>query len=133
MAVKNVSPPFQFFSSLAVTGTSVVSNSSASSVLYKDNIGLQYAFTGNMTGQIDVQVSNDYNPGMPESAGTANAGSWTSVVQTSPNTLPYILGSGTANVFINLSGLGCAWLRTQYTNSSGTGTMTGTFVAKSLG
>ncbi len=133
MAVKNVSPPFQFFSSLAVAGTSVVSTSSASSILYKDNIGLQYAFTGTAQGQLDVQLSNDYNPGTPESAGGLNAGTWISLTQTSPNTLPATIGSGTSAVFINLQQISASYIRTQWTNSSGSGTITGTFAAKSLG
>lgn len=131
--VKNVSPPFQFYSSLSVTGASVLYTSSASSILYKDNIGLQYSFTGNTTGQIDVQLSNDYNPGLPESAGGANNGTWTSIVQTSPNTLPSVVGSGTSSVFINLDQICAAYVRTQWTNSSGSGTISGVFVAKSLG
>ena len=133
MAVKNVSPPFQFFSSLAITGTSVESISSASSILYKDNIGLQFAFTGNAQGQLDVQLSNDYNPGFPESAGSLNSGTWTSLTQTSPNTLPAVIGSGTSNVFINLTQINASFMRTVWTNSSGSGTISGVFVAKSLG
>jgi hypothetical protein len=133
MAVKNVSPPFQFYSGLAVTGASVLYTSSASSILYKDNIGLQYSFTGNTTGQIDVQLSNDYNPGLPESAGQASNGTWVSIVQTTPNTLPSVVGSGTSAVFINLTQIAASYIRTQWTNSSGSGTITGTFIAKSLG
>lgn len=132
MAVKNVSTPFQLLNAVSVTGSNVVT-SSVSSILYKDNIGLQYIFGGNSTGTIDIQISNDYNPGLPESGGGANSGTWTSLTQTSPNTLPLVVGSGTSNASINLNQLGFAWLRTQYTNSSGTGTLTYTFAAKSLG
>jgi hypothetical protein len=131
--VKNVSPPFQFFSGLAVTGASVVSVSSASSILYKDNIGLQYSFTGNTSGQIDIQLSNDYNPGQPQTAGQSNAGTWTAITQTSPNTIPVVVGSGTQTVFVNLTQMGASYIRTQWTNSSGSGTITGVFTAKSLG
>lgn len=133
MAVKNVSPPFTLYPGIAVTGTSVVYVSSASSILYKDNIGLQFKYTGNTTGQIDIQVSNDYNPGNPESAGGLNAGTWTAVSQTAPNAIPVILGSGTGTIAVNLNMSGFSYLRTQYTSSSGTGTLTGTIVAKSLG
>lgn len=131
--IKNVSPPFQFYSALNVTGTSQVYTSSASSILYKDNIGLQYIMGGNAQGQLDIQISNDYNPGLPQSAGTLNAGTWTSLTQTSPNTLPATIGSGTSNVFVNLNQLGASYIRSQWTNSSGSGTITGTFTAKSLG
>jgi hypothetical protein len=133
MAVKNVSPPFQFYSSLSITGQTNVYTSSASSILYKDNVGLQYSFTGNATGQLDIQLSNDYNPGMPESAGQLNSGTWTSITQTSPNTLPAVIGSGTASVFINLDQISAAYIRSVWSNSSGSGTISGTFVAKSLG
>lgn len=133
MAVKNVSPPFQFYSSLNITGTSVVSTSSASSILYKDNIGLQYNLTGNAQGQLDIQLSNDYNPGQPITAGQYNVGTWISLTQTSPNTLPAIIGSGTSAIFVNLTQINSAWIRTQWTNSSGSGTITGVFAAKSLG
>ncbi len=130
MSVKNVSPPFTFFNLVAVTGLNVLT-SSVSSILYKDNIGLQYAFGANTAGQVDIQLSNDYNPGFP--IGAANAGTWTSLVQTSPNTLPAVISSGTSNLAVNLTGIGFAYLRTQWTNSSGSGTLSGTFTAKSLG
>lgn len=130
---KNVSPPFVFFSGLTITGTATVYTSSASSILYKDNVGLQYAFTGNAQGQLDIQISNDYNPGQPQTAGQLNNGTWTSLTQTSPNTLPAVIGSGTSSVFVNLNQLGAAYIRTQWTNSSGSGTISGTFTAKSLG
>lgn len=133
MAVKNVTPPFALLSSLPIAGTSVVTTTSATSILYKDNVALQYSFTGNATGQIDIQVSNDFNPGQPESAGGFSSGVWTSLTQTSPNTLPYTLSSGTASVAVNLNQLGFAWLRTQWTNSSGTGTLSKVIAAKSLG
>lgn len=134
MAIKNVSPPFQFYSALNVSGTTSYT-SSASSILYKDNIGLQYAFTGSVSGIIDVQVSNDYNPGLPESAGSLNAGTWTSLVQTAPNTLPVIVTVGVTSVFVNVDQIAASYLRTVWTNSSGSGsgTITGVFVAKSLG
>lgn len=132
MAVKNVSIPFTLLNAVAVTGSNVLT-SSVSSILYKDNIGLQYAFGGNATGTVDVQVSNDYNPGLPESGGTVNAGTWTSLVQTAPNTLPLTVSSGVTSAAINISQSCFAWLRTQYTNSSGTGTLTYVFAAKSLG
>lgn len=131
--VKNVSSPFQFYPAIPITGTSVNYISTTSSILYKDNIGLQYAFTGNATGQIDVQLSNDYNPGQPQSAGSYNAGTWTSLTQTSPNTLPAVIGSGTSSVFINLTQINASYIRTVWTNSSGSGVITGIFTAKSLG
>ncbi len=133
MAVKNVTPPFALLSSLAITGTSVVTTTSATSILYKDNVAIEYSFVGNATGQIDIQVSNSFNPGQPESAGSLNSGVWTSIAQTAPNTLPYTLGSGTSSVAVNLNQLGFAWLRTQWTNSSGSGTMSLNIAAKSLG
>lgn len=133
MAVKNVSPPFTFLNQVVVTGTSTVLTSSVSSILYKDNIGLQYTFGGNATGQVDIQVSNDYNPGLPESAGGFNAGTWTSLTQTSPNSLPATISSGTSNLAVNLNQLGFSSIRTQWTNSSGSGTITAVFAAKSLG
>lgn len=130
--VKNVSPPYKLYNAVSVSGTGV-SISSASSILYKDNIGLQFSYTGNTTGTLDVQVSNDFNLGLPESAGTLNAGTWTSVTQSAPNTLPVIVGSGTGSIAINLNLSGFSFLRTQYTSSSGSGTLTGWIVAKSLG
>lgn len=132
MAVKNVSTPFQLLNAVSVSGTTVLT-SSVSSILYKDNIGLQYSFGGNSSGTIDIQVSNDYNPGLPESGGGANSGTWTSVTQTAPNTLPLTVSSGMTSAAINMNLSSFAWLRTQYTNSSGSGTLSYTFAAKSLG
>lgn len=133
MAGKNVTPPFKIIDSLSVSAGAVVFTSSVTSILYKDNIGLQYSIIGNPVGTIDIQVSNDYNPGLPESAGTLTSGTWTSVSQSAPNALPVSIGSGTASVAINLD-LSCfAWIRTQYTHSSAAGTITGYIAAKSLG
>ncbi len=133
MAVKNVSPPYYVLNALAVSGAGSITTTSASSILYKDNVGITYTFGGNAQGQVDIQVSNDFNPGQPESAGSFNAGTWISLTQTSPNTLPAVIGSGTSALAVNLNQLGFSWIRTQWSNSSGTGTLTKVIAAKSLG
>lgn len=128
---KEVSPPFQCFSAAAgnqtMTGTNTII-SLPSTVLYRDTVAYQLQWTGSPTGTFGVQVSSDYNPGLPQSAGTQNNGIWTDVTLA-----PIPTTSGVSSGTINLSQLGSGYVRCYYTNTTGTGVLTGYFTAKSLG
>lgn len=130
MAVKHASPPFQLCASVSMSGTTAYT-SSVTSIIYRDSISYQAAWTGIPTGTFDVQGSIDYNPGLPESAGPTNAGTWDSIPLT-PS--PAATGSGGANhVLMNLNQLGFAYTKVVYTNSTGSGVMALWTSAKSLG
>lgn len=130
MPNKAVSLPFQLCSSISMTGT-VAFTSSVSSIIYRDSVAYQAAWTGIPTGSFDVQGSIDFNPGLPESGGSSNNGTWTSI---SISPAFNATGSGGASFgLINLSQLGFAYTRLVYTNSTGSGFL-GLWVAgKSFG
>lgn len=122
--------PFQTISSVSL-GAAVVITSSVSSVQYQDAFAYQIIWSGPLTGTIDVQGSLNYKTGKPQGTGALNAGDWVSIVQTSPNTLPVSIGSGTSQALLNMSQIGFAYTRLQYTHSSGNGVMNAYFTSKS--
>ncbi len=136
MSRKEISEPYKIFTSGVMSGTGTIT-SSATGVLYRDTVGIQLQWTGNPVGTFTVQGSLDYNPGIPQSAGSLNAGQWF--------TLPFsnsagaivtsiTIGSGSAQpVGIGIEQIPSAWVQTVYTNSSGSGLLTGYVLAKSLG
>lgn len=131
MATKAVSHPFQLFNANAVSGLLQVT-SSVTNILYRDSVALQFSYTGNVTGNFDVQGSIDYGQGQPQSTGLNEqqfTGTWTSLNLSPAATI----SSGTFNIMVNANQLSFAALRTVYTNSSGSGTITGWECAKSLG
>lgn len=112
-----------------MTGTSTIT-SSVSNIQNLDNIGIQLNFTGTPNGTFFVQVSADYaQQVMGGVAVVTNAGNWITV------TLPTTpVASGSANqIYIDLNQLSAPWIRVQYTNTSGTGTLNAFITAKSLG
>jgi hypothetical protein len=113
-----------------MSGTNVYT-SSVTGILYRDSISYQFAWTGTPSGNFDVQGSIDYNAGLPESAGSLNAGTWTSIPLTPVAT---ITGSGGAsNVLANLFDLAFPYTRFQYTNSTGSGVLGSWVSGKSFG
>jgi hypothetical protein len=130
VASKSVTPPFQVIGSLSVSGTNAYV-SSVTNILYRDSISLQYHWTGNPQGSIDVQGSVNYSPGIPQAAGvkeTANAGTWTSITLSPSATV-----SGSSSILINMNQLAFPFIRTVYTNSSGSGILSAWVSGKSLG
>lgn len=130
MPTKMVSLPFNICASVSMSGTSVYT-SSVTGILYRDSISYQFAWTGTPSGNFDIQGSNDFNPGLPESAGSLNQGTWTSIPLTPVLT---ITGSGGAsNAMANLYNLGFAYSKFVYTNSTGSGFLGTWLAAKSFG
>jgi hypothetical protein len=94
--------------------------------------GISYdlSWTGTPVGTFQVQVSNTYVPN-PTPGGTAlNAGNWTTLPPSS-FTGTYPVPAGTANNgFLDVVGTEAAWVRLQYTATSGAGTLTVLAAAK---
>lgn len=133
--LKEITPVNQIFNALnnnqTMTGTNVLT-SVVSNVWYKDSVAIQLQWTGTPTGTFVVQGSLDYNPQLAQNSnqsGAPNNGTWTSLVLSST---PAASGSS-GQALINLNQLGFPYIRTQYTNASGTGVLTGFLSAKSLG
>lgn len=105
--------------------------SSVTSIVYRDSIAYQFAWTGVPTGAFDVQGSIDYNPGLPQSAGQQNQGTWTSIpISPAFNAT----GSGGSSFgLVNMSQLGFTYTRFVYTNSTGSGVLAAWTSAKSFG
>ncbi len=131
MPSKQVSLPFNICASVSMTGT-VVFTSSVTAITYRDTLSYQWAWTGTPTGVFDVQGSIDYNPGLPESAGSLNNGTWTSIPLTP---VPNVTGSGGSNwILANIALFtGFPYSRFTYTNSTGSGVFGSWVCAKSVG
>lgn len=139
MSNKSILGVYQNFSSAlanqTMTGTSVIT-SPQTNITYKDNIGVQLQWTGTPTGTFTVQGSLDYNPGLPQSGGAtggANAGVWTTINAVDQSGNPPVAAGAPGQILMNLQELCFPWLRIQYTNASGTGTLTGYISGKSIG
>lgn len=132
MPSKQVSPPYQNFTSASMTGTATLT-SSVTNILYRDNISIELDWTGTPTGTFFIEGSNSYNPGIPQAGGgpdgPASTGTWTALTL-SPNP---VAGGSASNLLINLDDLAFAWIRVRYTNSAGSGTLNGWIAAKSKG
>lgn len=130
MASKSVSPSYKIYDAVPISTTTSVT-SSASNILYRDAVAMQFKWTGNPQGTVDVQGSLDYGPQLTQAGGNPdapNAGTWTSLTFSTTPTV-----SGSSSLLINMSNLSFSHIRAVYTNSSGSGTLTGYIVAKSFG
>lgn len=114
------------FTSASMTGTSVLT-SPVVQINYLDNVGVQLHFTGTPTGTFAVQVSADH--AQDASGNVTVAGNWVAISLT-----PSPVAAGAADdIYIDLNQLSAPWLRVQYTNASGAGTLSGWATAKSVG
>jgi hypothetical protein len=125
---KSVSLPYQNFTNASMTGTSTVT-SAITNIMYRDSVSLELDWSGTPTGTFSVLGSNSYNPGLPQTDGGQNAGTWTPITLS-----PAPVTSGSAgSLLINMNQLAFAWLQVKYTNTSGSGILNGWIAAKSLG
>lgn len=126
MAIKNVNLPFQVTASASMSGTTVYV-SSVTNVMYHDSVAVQYNWTGNPTGTFQIEGSVDYNPGLPQT-GAMNAGKWNALsLSPTPTT------TSSTSYLVNMNQLSFSWLRTVYTNSTGSGVLAIWVCGKSLG
>lgn len=136
MSLKNIIPIYQNFSPALgnniMTGTNIVL-SPPTDILRKDNVSYQLTWTGNPVGSFAVQGSIDYNPGLPQSGGHFNAGTWTTVPVVDQNGAPPTASGSAGQILMDLTEFSFPWIRIQYTNASGAGVLTGYISGKSVG
>lgn len=109
---KNVLRPIAIITAGDMSGSLT---SSVTNINFLDNIGIQLIFTGSPTGTFSVEVSNDNT-------------SWTAL-----SLSPAPAASGSAgNQYIDLNQLSAAWIRTKYTRTSGSGSLTAYLSAKEV-
>lgn len=94
-------------------------------VMYSDNIGIQFVWTGTPTGTFGVSVSNTAALGAD---GNITGGTYTPLVLTTPT--PPVTAGSAGDGFIDLNQLGAAFIKVTYTRTGGTGTCTATLTAK---
>lgn len=136
MSLKNIVPVFQVFSPGLANQTMASTNvltSAITEITRKDNIAYELSWTGTPTGTFTVQGSISYNPGNPQSGGGANAGVWTTITVTDQNGNAPAAAGAPGQVLMNLNELSFPYIRVQYTNSTGSGTLTGYVSGKSVG
>lgn len=114
------------FSAASMTGTSTLI-SPVVQINYLDNIGVQFHFTGTPTGTFQIQVSADH--AQDAQGNVTAAGHWVPITLS-----PAPVAAGAADdIYIDLNQLSAPWLRVQYVNSAGTGSLDGFATAKSVG
>jgi hypothetical protein len=118
---------FQCMTNVAVSGTATYT-STVVEIENLDNVYLQLESSGTMTGSYTVQVSNDYN--QDNQGNVINAGQWVTLTL-SPS--PTVAAGSPSPIGIDCNQLGAPFLRVQYTNASGTGTVNAYVSGKMLG
>lgn len=107
--------PYTQFNAVAVSGTNTY-HSAPTDINQLANIGLDIRFIGTMTGTLAIEASNDkttftaltFNPSLTQPSGS------------------------NLNFLIDLNQIPWRYIRTSYTNSSGSGTLTSLLTAKDL-
>ena len=117
---------YQALPSTAVTGTNTYT-SSVVEILNLDNVYLQLDITGTPTGLFSVEVSSNYSQDME--GNVINAGNWVTLTL-SPS--PAVTAGSPTDIGIDCNQLGAPYLRVQYTNSAGSGTITVNVSGKAL-
>ncbi len=107
--------PFTQMNAVPVSGTTVYTSPSTD-INQLHNVGLDIRFVGTMAGTLEVQCSNDDK--------TYSALTFSPVL-TQPS------GSN-LNYLVDLNQVPFRYVRIQYTNASGSGTLTSLFSAKDL-
>lgn len=117
-----------------MTGTNTLS-SAVTNITHKDNVAYQLAWTGTPNGQFYVQGSLDYNPGVPQSEpdGAQNNGTWTTIPAEDDLGNPPVASGSAGQILMDLSQLPFPFIRIQYVNASGSGTLTGWVSGKAIG
>ena|SRR5258706_13808615 len=118
-----------------MTGTSTLT-SSVSDIRYKDSIAFELEWTGTPVGTFTVQGCLDFSPSneIQGIRGPPNAGNWvtiTNLADVNGNSL--VAAGAPGQILINMTQVGWPYIRVQYTNTSGSGLLTGYMSAKSLG
>lgn len=136
MPKKNILNQYELITAGAMTGTTVITFP-VTCVQWMDNIGIQFNFTGSPVGNFQVQVSADYRDNQPGSQ-VINSGHWVPVLLTYQSdagivqdvNIPTTVGSP---IYLDLNQLSAPYVRFQYTNVSGTGSLDAFITGKSIG
>lgn len=124
--LKEVNQPTLVLSSTSVSATTTVTGS-ISNVLYRDTVSYQANFSGVPVGYFQANVSLDYNPGSPQSAGTLNPGHWASIGSVS------IDATSTSPVVMRFRQVGEPYIQFQFVSSTSSGVIDMRVCGKSLG
>lgn len=121
---------FQNFTNTLMSGTNVIT-SLQSSVEFVDNVGLELVWTGTPVGNFQVQVSADYAPN------EKIAGNWVPLLFTYWNGTVFVTSYNIPTAllspyYIDITLTSAPWVRVQYTNISGTGTLNSYLTAKAV-
>jgi hypothetical protein len=100
--------------------------SSAVHIMYLDNVGIQFVWTGTPTCTLNVLVSNQTTVG--SNPPTPVSGSFTALTLTGV-TNP---AGGSGTFWIDLNQLGAEWVEAQYASCSGSGTLSAYLSAKGV-
>lgn len=91
----------------------------------------QPVWSGDPAGTFTVMVSNDFQPAANGSTlMPINAGTWTALPGA---TIPANPSGSAGNTFVSIYASCAYWVQLWYTNTTGTGTLSGTFVGKYSG
>ena len=117
MAQKQIIPPYKTITAGDMSKPTLTSG--VTNISGVDNIAIQLVWTGSPTGSFDVQVSLDYRPN-PVGGTPLNAGTWASLTLDKT-----VAAAGSAsNDMVFLYAIPAPYLRTVYTATSGTGSLT---------
>lgn len=119
----------KLMSGATMTGATTVT-SSATSISRRNGFSMQVNVTGTPVGTFDIQGSVDYNPGLPQSEGSYNAGNWVSISPLSAT--PTVSGAATSILF-DMQAVTFPWIRISYTNSTSSGQFDAWIFSKSYG
>lgn len=116
------------FQLLASVSMSASVTSSATNILYLDNVGLQHNWSGAPVGQFTVQMSADYE--QDTQGRVVKIGNWITLLQSDGTNFKINTGSASGQAYMDMNQLSAPWIRSVYTASSGTGLMSSFITAK---
>lgn len=131
---KNNLAKFKTISAGVMTGTNVLT-STVTSIKFLDDVGIQFNWTSSPVGNFRVQVSADHEQDIE--GNVTVAGNWVPLLFTYWNgsafvtsyDIPTSLGS---SLYFDLALLSAPWIRTIYTNVSGSGVLDAFITAKTV-
>lgn len=112
----------------AMTGSTTI-YSQVFDIRYQTGCSFAPVWTGTPSGTFTVQVSNDYVPNLQNASAPVTPGTW-NTIQTMVPTQP---AGSASNTFIPVYAIVANYIRLVYIGSSGTGTLSGAFTAKTWG